>query len=59
MNSPRDGPRLHVLNGKLTVFGGYGGTRSIEEYDGLNWKILNTTLNNEHAHSSTVLVPCN
>ena len=53
---------MHVLNSILTVFGGADHStiyryRSMETYDGFQWNLLNTTLNNDHYFSASVLVP--
>ena len=60
MLTSRRGHRMYVLMAKLTVFGSSGGLgmKSIEEYNGETWNLVNTTLENEHGFSASVLVPC-
>ena len=60
--SKRIGLNMFVLNNKLTVSGGVNvGSylRSLEEYNGSTWTLLNITLNNYRDFSASVVVPCN
>ena len=60
--SKRSGLNMFVLNNKLTVSGGVNvgsNLRSLEEYNGSTWTLLNKTLNNFHSFSASVVVPCN
>ena len=61
--SKRAALNMFVLNNKLTVSGGLDETgrdlRSLEEYNGSTWTLLNKTLNNFHYYSASVVVPCN
>ena len=57
--STRSALNMFVLNNKLTVAGGGTNLRSLEEYNGSTWTLLNTTLNNFHYYSASVVVPCN
>ena len=54
----RSGLNMFVLNNKLTVAGGTN-LRSLEEYNGSTWTLLNKTLNNDQWLSVSVVVPCN
>ena len=58
----RVGSDMHVLNGKLTVFGGILNTgttyTSMEEYDGLNWREVNTTLVKGFKFGASVVLSC-
>ena len=60
--SKRWGLNMFVLNNKLTVSGGRdvgSYIRSLEEYNGSTWTLLNKTLNNDQRFSASVVVPCN
>ena len=57
MKKERWGPTLHLLNNKLTVFGGVGGEKSMEEFDGVNWVEITSTLKNDFTYGVSVVVP--
>ena len=62
----RSGPKLtkrrhyltmEVLDNNLVVFGGYGGTDSLEILEGEDWR--EEPLQYKHAEHASVLIPCN
>ena len=62
MNKTRWGHTMEVVNGKLTVYGGWGeeGTvTSIEELneDGESWSLMNSKLKHKFSFGVSVVVP--
>ena len=62
MNKSRRGHTMEVVNGKLTVYGGWGevGTaRSIEELneDGESWSLMDSKLKHKFSYGVSVVVP--
>ena len=59
LNRPRYSIALEVLHGKLTAIGGIANEKgSMEEFDGVNWKKVETTLNREFWYGPSVVLPC-
>ena len=57
LNTARNRHTMQVVNGILTVFGGLEAERSIEEYDGENWKETDNALEYDFVQGVSVVVP--